>query len=383
MKKMAFVDLTNYKDWPMGGMLEYELAILPFLAERFDIDLWGFSVNGITPDPIVINGKEYPIHVFGNSNTGRRLIPNYFRGAYVAKFKKAFADKYDVVYCHSGSCAVGAHFAISDNTKLVYQQHGLSFIDDHHLNVVIQKPFYNYAQKYSDLVLVVSDAPSVEKYAQQQRSLSDARYLAIGSPIDLGKFDAQACKDRIVARGNTDAQKFVYTGRLTKHKNTKTLVAAFELYVKNGHPNAILNIAGDGEEYEIINRMRVDLGIQKNVNLLGKVPHDDVNKLLAGSDVFMIASEGEGCSISVLEAYASGLPVICGRKRGLEGQVIDNGTGVFVSEMTAKGFYDAMIRLNQDIQRISLNTLDEVKKYDRGIIAYKIADAIENLFANQ
>lgn len=27
-KKMAFVDLTNYKDWPMGGMLEYELAIL-------------------------------------------------------------------------------------------------------------------------------------------------------------------------------------------------------------------------------------------------------------------------------------------------------------------------------------------------------------------
>ena len=26
-RKMAFVDLTNFKDWPMGGMLEYEFAI--------------------------------------------------------------------------------------------------------------------------------------------------------------------------------------------------------------------------------------------------------------------------------------------------------------------------------------------------------------------
>ena len=33
-RKMAFVDLTNFKDWPMGGMLEYELAILPYLERK-------------------------------------------------------------------------------------------------------------------------------------------------------------------------------------------------------------------------------------------------------------------------------------------------------------------------------------------------------------
>ena len=42
-RKMAFVDLTNFKDWPMGGMLEYELAILPYLAEYYDLDIWGYS----------------------------------------------------------------------------------------------------------------------------------------------------------------------------------------------------------------------------------------------------------------------------------------------------------------------------------------------------
>lgn len=57
-RKMAFVDLTNFKDWPMGGMLEYELAILPYLAEYYELDIWGYSVNGIAPAPLVLNGKN-------------------------------------------------------------------------------------------------------------------------------------------------------------------------------------------------------------------------------------------------------------------------------------------------------------------------------------
>ena len=48
MKKLAFVDLTNYTTWPIGGMLEYELAILPYIAQSFDVDLWGVSVDGVS-----------------------------------------------------------------------------------------------------------------------------------------------------------------------------------------------------------------------------------------------------------------------------------------------------------------------------------------------
>lgn len=42
-KKLAFVDLTNFKDWPMGGMLQYELSILPYLCDHYDIDIWGYQ----------------------------------------------------------------------------------------------------------------------------------------------------------------------------------------------------------------------------------------------------------------------------------------------------------------------------------------------------
>ena len=52
-RKMAFVDLTNFKDWPMGGMLEYELAILPYLAEYYDLDIWGYSLNGVILSTVI------------------------------------------------------------------------------------------------------------------------------------------------------------------------------------------------------------------------------------------------------------------------------------------------------------------------------------------
>lgn len=378
-KKLAFVDLTNYKDWPLGGMLEYELAILPIMAERFEIDLWGFSVDGVKPDPLIINGKEYPIHIFGNSNTGKRIIPNFYKGANIINFKSGL-NKYDVVYCHSGSCAVGAHFAMSSHSKLVYHQHGLNYLDDYHLSSLIQRPFYFFGQKFADLVLVVSDAPSVAKYAFQRKKYTDAKYVAIGSPIDLNKFDEVLNNKKILERGNKDAKKFIYTGRLSKYKNVRALVAAFELYVKNGHPDAILNIAGDGEELDLLNSLKEELGIMNNVNILGKVAHDDIYKLLSDSDVFLTASGGEGCSVSVLEAYASGLPVICGKVRGLEGQVINNETGLFVDAISAKGFYDAMVKLNNNIKNISLGALGIAKTYDRKIIANKICDEIESLF---
>ena len=97
-RKMAFVDLTNFKDWPMGGMLEYELAILPYLAEYYDLDIWGYSLNGVIPMPLVLNGKEYPVHVCGNCSTNRRIIPNFWRGLSIFKHKSYFLNRYEEFY---------------------------------------------------------------------------------------------------------------------------------------------------------------------------------------------------------------------------------------------------------------------------------------------
>ena len=209
--------------------------------------------------------------------------------------------------------------------------------------------------------------------------MTKAHYQPIGSPIDISKFDMEYIKRKIENRKDVESKKFLYTGRLSKNKNVKLLVTAFERYVKNGHSDAVLNIAGSGE-LDLLKRMKLELGINNNVNVLGQVPHDEIYDLLKEADVFVTASEGEGCSISVLEAYASGLPVICGRMPGLEGQVSNNKTGIFVKDMTAECFHEAMEKMNIRRYRLSLNCLKEARNYDKSIIAHKIIECIEDLF---
>lgn len=379
-KRMAFVDLTNFKDWPMGGMLEYELAILPYLCEHYDVDIYGYSVNGVSPSDLHFNNQTYPIHVCGNCSTNTRLIPNFWRGMSILKDGNDF-KQYDVIYAHSGSCMTALGMKADKNkTKLVYHQHGLNYQNDVQLRSLIQRPFYIWAQNYSDLIFVVSDEQSVAKFVKDNVKKAPSRYVAIGSPINLMKFDKAKIVSRIESCKSQPARNFVYTGRLSAYKNAKLLVQAFAMYVKQVANDATLYIAGTGEEYDIIKQMLNDLKLENNVRLLGFVAHDNIYKLLENADVFMTASGGEGWSVSVLEANASGLPVICGKVPGLEKQVINGKTGLFVNQFSPEAFFEKMCELNDKKYELSMECLSYVENFDAKLIADKIIRRIDAMF---
>ena len=377
-KKLAFVDLTNFKNWPMGGMLEYELAILPYLCEHYEVGIFGFSVDGVMPDALKINNVTYPVYVCGNCCTKGKIVPNFYKGALTAFCNQL--QKYDIVYAHTGSCLVGSKFAVRKGEKLVYHQHGLNYQKDYSLMSLIQRPFYDLAQRLADAICVVSDTEAVVNYALCKNPNSIDKYMAIGSPIELSKFDLEKIKLRIERRKNEKAKYFLYTGRLTAFKNVKVLVQAFALYVRNEVADAIFQIAGTGEEYELILQMSKKLGIQNNIKLLGFVPHSDIFNLLLDSDVFLTASGGEGWSVSVLEAYASGLPVICGKVPGLEKQVINGETGLFVDSFTQEEFFNKMKSLNACKYEMAIKCIEYSKQFDANLIAEKIIQKIDSLF---
>ena len=381
-KKMAFVDLTNFLDWPMGGMLEYELAILKYLTEQYDVELWGVSVDGKIIPSLTINGKEYPIHVFANAKTVKKVLPNYWRGLQLKKQKKKFPQDYDIVYAHTGSCLIPVAKMIDRRkTKLVYHQHGLNHKVDFSLMSLIQRPCLSKAQKIADLVFVVSDKASVKEFAESMKKKSNARFVPIGSPVDLSRFDAEASRTKIQSRQNSPTSHFLYTGRLSAFKDVKTLVEAMKLYTDNVNPNAVLKVAGSGAEFDNLKKQIKELKLESNVVLLGPVSHDDVYQLLQEAEVFLTASGGEGVSVSVLEAYASGLPVVCFKVPGLEKQVVDGVTGVFAGERSAKAFYDAMVKLDSIRTKTALCCLEEAQKYNSVNIANRISGEIEKLFS--
>lgn len=369
-KRMAFVDLCNYADWPMGGMLQYELQILETLTEQYQVDLWGVRVDGKSPDPVIVKGRSYPVQTFAHVRRGRRLIPNFWRGLALGKNRRAFAP-YDIIYVHTGSCAVAAAWRLkTENNLLVYHQHGLQYLSDASLKTLLQRPFMKLAQETADFSFVVTGPEELKAYAKTRRQ--QERLVAVGSPVNTAVPKEE--------RQSSPLLTFLYAGRLAPIKRVPLLVDLFGQFCRRHEEDCRLLIVGDGEEHEAVRRAIESNGLQPQVRLTGAVAAAEVASYLRQADVFLTASAGEGVSLAVLEAYAAGLPVVCFSVPGLQEQVRDGHTGAVAREGDKEGFLTAMERVADQRQTLSAYCREEASRYSKETIGAQIAAEIERRY---
>jgi len=111
-------------------------------------------------------------------------------------------------------------------------------------------------------------------------------------------------------------------------KDHEGLIKAFSLFMSSNESvarqkNANLVLVGDGPLASQLQLYSRQLGIQENVIFIGR--RNDVNKLLQALDGFVLNSKTEGMSYAILEAMASGLPVIA-TNVGANAELIHHGT---------------------------------------------------------
>ena len=145
-------------------------------------------------------------------------------------------------------------------------------------------------------------------------------------------------------RHQAEARPFrvLTAGRLVPVKNQLALVEAFGQLVER-HPQAQLWIAGEGELREAL-QARIDaLGLTSQATLLGF--RQDVRALLDQSDVFVLPSHSEGCSIALIEAMATGIPVLGSTASGICEVMGELGASWMVPAQDVSGLGQALIRL--------------------------------------
>ena len=146
---------------------------------------------------------------------------------------------------------------------------------------------------------------------------------------------------------------FVTVGRFTEKKAPQYTLQAFA-QVKERIPEAQLKMVGVGELWEESKRLAADLGIHSAVTFAGVQPPESVAQILKEARVFVQHSiraatgDSEGTPNSVLEASATGLPVVSTRHAGIKDAVIHGETGFLVSEGDAEGMANYMIQLAQN-----------------------------------
>ncbi len=115
--------------------------------------------------------------------------------------------------------------------------------------------------------------------------------------------------DRRAAFGLETKHVVLSVARLVPLKNLRLLVDAFRI-VRAADPDAHLLVVGEGPEARALERHAADEGVAGSVTFAGYVPHDETPDFYRSADVFTLSSDFDNSPNVVLEAMASGLPVV-------------------------------------------------------------------------
>lgn len=172
-----------------------------------------------------------------------------------------------------------------------------------------------------------------------------------GIPLDQYPFSAR----ELPAGG---AWRFVQACRLIEKKGLLTALQAFARF-RAAHPLARFTIAGDGPMKEKLLAIAADLGIADAVELRGFLSQSQLAALYAESHVFLHPSEmppdqnQEGVPNSMLEAMATGLPVVATTHGGIPEAVTHEQTGLLVPERNVDALSAALAQITADPARLA------------------------------
>lgn len=167
--------------------------------------------------------------------------------------------------------------------------------------------------------------------------------------------------------------------RLISRKRIDLLISAVARARKLGL-NIQLNIAGQGNLMEPLQGLADELNVADSVIFLARVPAERMPQLYRDNDIFLMSSIHEGMSNAMLEAMASGLPIITTRCEGVEELISDNG--IVVEQASANSIAEAVKQLVNDektYRAMCLAARKQAEKFSWQAVAEKYIDCYRSI----
>ncbi|GGD55026.1 glycosyltransferase [Lacimicrobium alkaliphilum] len=198
-----------------------------------------------------------------------------------------------------------------------------------------------------DAVVVPSDAS--EHYLRMIGVKTPVFVVPTG--IETDKFSRQAEQDKAALQADLGIDKddlvLLSVSRLSEEKNIGFMLNALAGLNQTCTRKFRLILIGDGPQQEQLRQLTAELGLQDRIIFAGSVPPEKMPVYFSLGNLFVFASTSETQGMVILEAMASGMPVVAIRASGIDDFVINGKTG-FKTMHNSAAWADCVKRLLED-----------------------------------
>jgi glycosyltransferase involved in cell wall biosynthesis len=329
----------------VGGAERQWSILLPGLRERgFDVRLAALDGGGPFLEPIERAGVPADVVAMRHQADLGRLL----RSPVIRRFRP------DTIVSRAVSgMYVGHALARLRHARHVYNEHrqvGMALSPR-------AKLMLDLLGRRVDLLLLVADDQATE---WRQRGVPPQRIRVIANGVPVAHVADTRSAIRYELGLAADAVVVVIVAALRPEKRVADFVEAIRR-ARRSRPELHGVIVGDGPERPAIEAAAAETG---SVTLLGQ--RDDVPRILQAADVFALTSEYEAAPMAILEAMASGLPVVATDVGGVRRVVRDGDTGLLIAPRQPGRIAAALARLSGDEElrrTLGRNGADEHRRH--------------------
>jgi sugar transferase (PEP-CTERM/EpsH1 system associated) len=277
------------------------------------------TVRGVDSTLARAHRLEDKVYVAGRPKTGYQFLIGHF-----ARIMRSYRPH--IVHSRNwGTIEAIPAARLARVPLVIHSEHG------YELDMLVGLPsrrrlFRRAAYAMADAVFTVTE--ELRSYHARQAWISAERIRVLPNGVDTVRFAPRPEKHNdIRQRLGIPKESFAVgtVGRMVKIKDQQTLLKAAEILVSRGVPVHVL-LGGSGPEHSSLSKVAASSpALAGRVAFLGSVAN--VPELLNAMDVFVLPSISEGMSNTILEAMASGLPVVATRVGGNPELVEENRSG--------------------------------------------------------
>lgn len=291
---------------------------------------------------------------------------------------------YTIVLCNTVVGSIIARLAAEtfrkNGLKVIYLNHGLHFFPGAPTSRwVMGYPVEKMLASKTDVLITINktDFTTARKYFKI-KSVEKIH----GMGVELHRFknsnptDEQKAMDKIMFGFKSDDFLLCNVAEINSNKNQKMLIKMLLLLRKNV-PNAKLLLIGPEHDGGRLRRLIAKNQLQDDVLLLGW--RNDVPSLLQIADVYVASSKSEGLPINIIEAMASGLPVVASRNRGHIDLIENEVNGCLVDLNDYQDMATKVLKLHDNAlfrQSIIACAQGSVKQYEKQVTLTELCEIV-------